>query len=622
MNQIQEVYRLRREGYLQEALLKARQLYAENRNDPEHIKVLFWCLYSVWKDCDEPNKKRHLTGEILALPILVDNQILENALHAVQRAQDPGVSVLAQSKKLSQSGNHEQAAAVLEQFLRQNRGNAAIENALAWEIWWQLNGLLKEKKPPAQKIANLVRRYAHLKTVERPSLIHSRILEIVARAARLGVFPKFCAFLHWWGPENNLRSQDLQCQTDNESREFPSVVQHVIYAIGKTIDNEPDEKYVHTALEFLKKYAPHFPKEEWFPYFLAVGLCKSRQFDEALRYLVPFARTKRREFWVWQKLANCFPPGDARHLACLCRSVLCGSKKPELLLSVRQQLALALHRAGYDGVARSEIEAVIALRQQKGWKIPDELARLQRENWFIEAIATEGAELYHSLAELADDVLMHDIPWTDALLLTKDVKGEQGPVGIVFVDLPTGSESVRLPMNSFDLLVGLQVGAPISVRMLTNGKHKRILALRERSGQPWDLLPETCAIVTRVNREMGVTSLLLANGEISLAYHNVLPEAAQVHAGDFLYVRSAPGRDVKYARTLRQCDRAEPSQYWKLFNGSFKPREKGGGHVGDVFVPDVLVGALTARCHAHGVAVKQKGERGDSYWVAVKIQSE
>jgi|GEM_PF-6826754 len=621
MNGTQDIYRLRREGRLQEALHLARQLNAADGNNPEHIKALFWCLYSIWKDCNELDKKQLIAREILDLKVPMDDQMLQNALHVVRRAQDPAAPVIAQSKNLSQAGHHKQAAAVLEQFLRQHRGNNATENALAWEIWWQLNGMLKEDKPPAEEIAKLVHRYAQLQTVERPSLIHSRMLEIVAKAARLGVFPKFCAFLHWWGPDKNIRTQDLTSPTNNEGREFPSVVQHVIFAIGKTIEDEPEEKYVKTALEFLHKYVPQYPREEWFPYFLGVGLCKVLQLDEALKYLVPFARTKSRDFWVWQKLANCFPTSDKRYLACLCRSVLCGSKKPEFLLNVRQQLASALHKAGYDGEARYEIEALIALRQQHGWKIPDELARLQKEDWFEAAKATEGMELFRSLSGLADDVLMHDIPWTDALLLAKDVQGEKGPLGIVLVDLPTGTESIRLRMNAFDVLGELQAGAPISVRVATDGIHKRILALKERAGQPWDLLPETCAIVTRVNREMGMTSLLLKNGEISLAHHDVLPEAAQVHAGDFLYTRSAPGRDVKHARTLRRCDKAEPSQYWKSFDGSFKPRAKGGGHVGDVFVPDLLAGEFTAGCQVHGVAIKQTGNRGDSWWVAVKIQS-
>lgn len=620
MNGTKEVFQLRREGRLQEALQLARQLYAEAPDDPWNIKALFWSLYSVWRDGDRPEgERRRLAEEILALPVPADDERAQHALGAVRRAQDPAAPVIAEARKLAQAGNHEQAAAVLEQFLRQHRGNAAGENALAWEILWQLNGLLREENPPAQRIGDLVRRYAQCQAVERPSVIHSRMLEMVARAARAGAFPRFCAFLHWWDPNANLRDEDLTGQTNDEGRVFPSVVQHVIFAIGKTIEDEPSEEHAQTALGFLQTYVPQYDGEEWFPYFLGIGLCRAGQFDEALRYLVPFARKKSRDFWVWQKLAMCFPADDARHLACLCRSVLCGAKGPEFLLTVRQQLATALHAAGHDGEARHEIEAVVALRQQHKWKIPDELARLRKEDWFNAAEPRDGTELFRTLAAQADDILMHDIPWTKALLQAKDVPGEKAPLAIVLVEFPSGPETIRLRMNAFDVLSSLQSGAPISVRVTTDGDHKRILALQPWQGQLWDLLPESCAVVTRINKQKGVTSLMLASGETSLAHHNDLPEAAKLGLGDFVYARSVPGRDVKHARTLRQCDRPEPSQYWKSFEGSFKPREKGGGHVGDVFVPSYLLDAARTACGLSGLAVKQHNDHGDSWWLAIKI---
>lgn len=622
MNGTREVFQLRREGRLQEALQLARQLYAETPDDPWNIKALFWSLYSVWKDCDQPGEKRHLAGEILALQVPADDQMAQNAIQSVRRAQDPSAPVIAQAKELSQAGNHEQAAAVLEQFLRQHQGNAPAENALAWEIWWQLNGLLKEEKPPAQQIGSLVRRYAQCQTVDRPSVIHSRMLEMVARAARAGAFPKFCAFLHWWGPKANIRTEDRTGQTNDEGHEFRSAVQHVVAAIGKTIEDEPNEDYAKAALEFMESHVPDYPDEEWFSYYLGLGLCRVGRLDEALGCLVPLARAKSREFWVWQKLAACFPADHAQHLACLCRSVLCPVKGPEFLVTVRQQLASALHAAGYDNEARHEIELVIALKQEHqedGWKIAPELASLQKQGWVQAATPKDGTEIFRSLAPQADDILTHDIPWTKALLQATDVPGEKAPLSIVLIELPSGPETIRLRMNAFDVLSSLQSGAPISVRITTDGDHKRILALQPREGQPWDLLPESCAIVTRINEQKGVTSLLLASGETSLAHHSDLPEAVQLHAGDFVRARSAPGRDVQHARTLRPCEQPEPSHHWKSFEGSFRPREKGGGHVGDVFIPAYLVNSTRDASRMSGLAVKQRGDRGDSWWVAIKI---
>lgn len=617
MNGTRDVFQLRREGRLQEALQLARQLYAENPNDPWCVKALAWSLYSAWKAREQPQETGLLAEELLALTVPSDDEMLQRSLQAVRRAQDPAHPDIARAKELSQAGNHEQAAAVLEQCLRRYPGNAAAENALSWDIWRQLNGLLRDENPPAQQITNLIRRYAKCGAVERPSVIHSRMLEVVARAARAGAFPKFCGFLHWWDPETNIRVEDLTGQTNEEGYEFPGVAQHAIFAIGKTIEDETGEDAVQTALGFMQTYAPQYAGEEWFPYFLGLGLCRAGRLDEALRHLVPFARAKSSEFWIWQKLAVCFAPDDARHLACLCRSALCGSKGPEFLLGVRQQLASALRAAGHDDEARHEVEAVVALRQQRGWKVPDELAVLQGQDWFQAATAREGKALFRRLAAQADEILVRDVPWVRALLQARDVPGERGPSAIVLVELQGGQETVRLRMNAFDELKRLQAGETLTVRITTEGEHKRIFALQRREGQPWDLLPELCGIVVRVNQQKGVTSLMLANGETSLAHHDGLPEAAGLRAGDFVFVRSAPGRGVGSARTFRRCDEPPASQHWRPFEGGFRSREKGGGHVGDVFVEAHLASGLEAGCQVRGVAVKQKSDNGSSWWSAV-----
>jgi len=623
MNGTKEVFQLRREGRLQEALQLARQLYAENPADPWNNKALFWSLYSVWKDCGQPAQKRYVAEEIFALQMPADDQMAQHALDAVRRAHDPAAPVIAKARELSQAGNHEQAAATLESFLHQHPDNSAVQTSLAWEIWWQLNGLLKEEKPPVRDIGNLVRRYARCGAVERPSIIHSRMLEIVARAGCAKAFPKFCAFLDWWGATANIRTEDLTGQAKDDGHEFRSVVQHAVAAIGKTIEDEPDEDHAQTALEFMETYVPYYPKEEWFSYYLGLGLCRVGRLDEALNRLIPIARSKSGEFWVWHKLAACFPADDIRRLACLCRSVLCKVRGPEFLLTVRHDLASALHAFGHDDVARHEIELVIELRQQHqndGWKIPPELASLQEQGWFKAAEPKDGTDLFRTLAKQADDILMHSIPWTRALLQARDVPGQKAPLAIVLLELPTGPETVRLRMTAFDVLGDLQPGTPISVRVTTADDHKHVLALERRDGQPWDLLPEFSAIVTRMNQHKGVTNLLLlSSGETSLAHHDDLPEAAKLHPGNFVHVRSTAGRDVKHARTLRASFQPDPSPFWKSFEGLFRPREKGGGHVGDVFVPAYLVDGVSVASKVSGLAVKQRGDRGDSWWVAIKI---
>ncbi|MEN9269855.1 MAG: hypothetical protein Q6L49_03750 [Thermostichales cyanobacterium HHBFW_bins_127] len=619
-NGTQAVFTLRREGRLQEALQLARKLYAQAPNDPWNIKAFFWSLYGLWRDGNCPDQERqNLAREMLALKLPADDHIAQNALQSVRRSQDLSTSFIARARQLSQSGNHKQAIAVLEECLEVSPGHAAAENALAWAIVRQLNHLLKQDNPPIQEIDKLVHRYAQCQGVERPSLIHSQMLGVVARAARAEVFPRFCAFFHWWRPEANIRSEDQIGQRNNQQHEFPSIVEQVIFAIGKTIEYEEKEDHLRTALHFLNQYVPRYPDQEWFPYFLALALHKVGQPDEALKYLVPFARRKSKDFWVWQKLALCFPPDDPKHLACLCRSVLCSTQRPEFLLTVRQQLAVALHVAGYDHEARYEIETVVRVRQQHGWRIPESIQSLQGEVWYKEAVAQKNIELFRTLALQADEILLDDIPWSRALLQATGIQGKRGAAAILLVELGSGQQVIWLPMNAFSNLKDLRAGTPLSVRVLSDRKHQRILALQQRDGQLWDLLPEIPAIVTRIHKQKEVTVLLLKNGETSLASHGDLPESMNLNVGDFVYVRSVSSRNIKHAKTMQKCNQPVESEHWKSFQGEFRPRQKGGGYVKDVFIPAHLLVEGIVETNLSGLAVKQHKNHSDSRWIAIKV---
>jgi len=121
-----------------------------------------------------------------------------------------------------------------------------------------------------------------------------------------------------------------------------------------------------------------------------------------------------------------------------------------------------------------------------------------------------------------------------------------------------------------------------------------------------------------VNPERGITVLLAEDGVEYMCYHNDVPSSASVAPG--MVVECAAVKDTKRTkvRDVAAFGGAAHSAYWKEYSGSFRPREKGGGHVGDVFAHARLTGGFVARSMVRGVAVKTTdAETRRSWWEAV-----
>jgi predicted Zn-dependent protease len=324
-----------REGRIADALPAARKLYADEPGNVWNLRALVRALCKSIGESNESAEQQKLAVELGALPALPpgddDAKLTEYRERSLQRA-DPLSQRLWAIRDASKNGAHEDALRQLRQIHREHPQRTDVDESLAWELWFGIVEALKSEEPDKGCIRNLLLEYRSLR-VTKPSVIHSRILDVAARAAHDDAFPTFCGFLQWWDPAN-LRDEDFQANPGNDGKSFPSVVEHAIQGLGKALKSEANPELIRLAGAFIEQHYQRYPEQEkWFPYYLARAWIKNARTDDAKMLLMPVVRRNQNQPWAWRQLAACFQETEPDCVACLCRALLCPGQEAQFLVT-------------------------------------------------------------------------------------------------------------------------------------------------------------------------------------------------------------------------------------------------------------------------------------------------
>lgn len=620
-----EVFELRRQGRIDEALAMGRKDYAENPGDAWGVKALAWALHSAIKAADDGEGKNALMREFLSLPIGGDDEILSKTREFIQQMALPYSAELHAAREISKVGDLAGALAKLRGLEKAYPGQEAIQVALAWEQIKAIQHGLKPENPKVEDLWHFVHEYGRLEHVPRPSDLHSRMLQSAAKIARLGGNVKFCEFLNWWDPSANLREEDYQGNPKKEGGHFDGTVESVIVAVAKTISSCQNQEARKAACDFVAKHVDRYPEQAWFPYYHATCLLAVGRMEEAKVLMMTTVRAKMTEFWAWEKLGLCFSEGSDERLQCLGRAATCPASGPEFMVGVYEELARELLAKGHAGEARHVLERDREIRAQKNWGIKGELARLLESTKDVSPVDPGG--LLKELATQADEVLLSDMPWHRGVVarINVEIKRDDGRVQYFhFVTIePCESFSVAFDcrvsakkVNRF--LEKLPLGAPVRARIDFAGERPRVLALQPREGgEPWDVCARAAGIVERVNAAKGAVAVLLGDGRTGLLYFDSCPLAKSLRVGDFLECRWNE-HNGKVRLLSAKSVGPQVSEWWKEFSGEYEPRGNGpGGHVKGIFVHERLGSGFYSTQRIVGMAVQRRNADGRKWWEAI-----
>jgi hypothetical protein len=125
--------------------------------------------------------------------------------------------------------------------------------------------------------------------------------------------------------------------------------------------------------------------------------------EEALKVIVPFARRKASEFWVWQLLSDVFTNDQEKQLACLIRAVNCHTKE-EFLGKVRIKLAALYIQRNQLDYARCQIDKVTENYLRHGWHLPSEVEYWIHQPWIRTVNPNSNAPLDYQT--ITDEILL------------------------------------------------------------------------------------------------------------------------------------------------------------------------------------------------------------------------
>ncbi len=227
---------------------------------------------------------------------------------------------------------------------------------------------------------------------------------------------RYIQFADWWNFAN-FRNEDYQKEKLPNGKEIMSVTEQAYIAYSKHLlpkqtqygevifNREKAEAFLPVLTQIVEDY----PQFQYPAYFTAKLLLALGDKDNMLESLLPFAKKKRNDFWVWQILSESFSNDDEKVFACYCKALLCKSPE-EMLVGLRQKMARVLISKQLYNEARTEIELLVKARNEHEFKIPNEVVNWQTQDWYKEAACLKSnIDLYKQYSPIAEAILFGDV---------------------------------------------------------------------------------------------------------------------------------------------------------------------------------------------------------------------
>ena len=233
-----EVTALRKSGRLQDAYNMAKADLGQEQSEWTY-SAMFWVLSDYGKQYiaqGQQDKAGECLDEMMnLLEVMDDNEgYAERAVNNLHRKLIPNWNLVYNMSELAKAGNVEEAFEKLTEAHKSAPLDAALHEDFGWVIYRYLNNRYEEIGSVNARRALAV--YMNLEN-ERPSLLHSQILNVATKISEKYEDFKFLPFLRMWGVMNF--SDDDFCTSYWEGKEISPLVERIIercFKLGYTLD--------------------------------------------------------------------------------------------------------------------------------------------------------------------------------------------------------------------------------------------------------------------------------------------------------------------------------------------------------------------------------------------------
>ena len=282
-----------------------------------------------------------------------------------------------------------------------------------WQIGKMVFSLLKAEPTDHNKFFSIfeIIQYFHF---QKPSAEYSFLFKAFHKA--LKDTDHYLAFADWWGFQNFLDA-DFEKEKMPNGKEVMAIAEQAYIAYAKNLlpkyNHEGNKIFnrdkAEAFLPLLSEIVDNYPQFQYPAYFKAKLLLSLGDKDNMLESLLPFAKKKRNDFWVWEILAEAFSSDSEKVFACYCKALSCKSPD-EMLVSLRQKMARLLISNKLYNEARTEIDLLVHTRTEHGFKIPAEVTNWQAMDWYKTAEpSNSNYGFYKAYVPIAEALLFSDV---------------------------------------------------------------------------------------------------------------------------------------------------------------------------------------------------------------------
>lgn len=246
----------------------------------------------------------------------------------------------------------------------------------------------------------------------RPSEGYSFLLKAFLKGYKK--WDQFIEFAEWWGYEN-FRVEDYEKEELPNGRKIMSLVERAYIAYSKKLlesqnSDSLDKSKIRSFLAKLDAIIKKYPAYKYPPYYKAKLLLLLGDKANSLKALLPFARSKQNDYWVWDVMADAFPESDDRKLACYCKALSINAPE-DYLVKTRKKLANILIDLQKFDEAKTEIDKIINVKNTNEWKISSDVKNWTNSEWYKSANSLrDNKNLYQDYLHKAEEILFSDKP--------------------------------------------------------------------------------------------------------------------------------------------------------------------------------------------------------------------
>lgn len=280
----------------------------------------------------------------------------------------------------SEVGNYAQLVGHIDELKSLDQLTLANDSMIFDNVQFQIANFIKNRVflTDIEASAKLSTFFLKLKDYEfKSSKGHSFLLQTILKFEN---WPEMANFFDWWNLDN-LTPEDYTPYINQKGQKIMTLAERAFIANSKALLRLKDLGRIE---EFLPKLdnLMNTHQEMMYPgYFYGkLLLALGSNSDEALKVIIPFARKKITEFWVWQLLSDVFTNDEDKQLACLLRAVHCRTQET-FLGKVHIKLANLYIKRGLLNYARYHIDAVIRCYASQGWRLPNEIDCWIHQPW-------------------------------------------------------------------------------------------------------------------------------------------------------------------------------------------------------------------------------------------------